>query len=173
MSVQVAARESDSEQFIIYKDRLSTLLRGIKDQLLVVSVVGPAQAGKSALISHMTGDKMITIGNGSSETTQGVLICGPYSLNSLKKRWGMQELDGDSTKVIFVDTEGFLGGDDVTRVISRLFYPYLAISDLVVLMHTTNVTSNDIAAFKSCGCPTTNFFRSKRWLPSQWRYHDC
>ena len=139
-----------STQVIVYRERFSALLGGMKDQLLVVSVISPCQQGKSTLISHLTGDKTISVGNGTCECTGGVYICGPYSMNAIKKRWGMPELDGDSTKVVLVYTEGLGHGDEVLEVVNKLVSPYLVISHLILIKHRCNLYSNDATSLRSC-----------------------
>ena len=125
-------------------DRLANRLREISGQLIVVTVVGPYQSGKSSFIQYLTGDETIQIGNGNEELTQGVWLHGPYDLNALKRRWHSPEVDGDQTKVIFFDSEGFGGrvgaSEDENRIIMcDLIAPYLAVSQVCVLLHKFNL----------------------------------
>lgn len=132
---------------VVKVDVLRQHLAPIHAPLLVVSITGPYQAGKSAFVSYLTGDNTIAIGNGLEPHTRGVWLYGPYTLNSLKSRWKVQEVPEDQTQVIFIDTEGLTCGDggDKEREIRLLMYrmlaPYLAISHISILMHNRNLES--------------------------------
>ena len=140
----VSQYSEEQRKTIVHRGCLSSHLAGVKDQLLIVSVIGPYQRGKSSFISHFTGERLVTIGNGTQEQTKGVWLYGPYSLNALKERWGVATVEGDSTKVAFVDTEGFGGeagqSNDENRILMcELIAPYLAISQVCILMHSANI----------------------------------
>lgn len=122
---------------------LADHLRAIRDQLIVVTVIGPYQSGKSSFIQYLTGDDAIQVGYGVEEQTQGVWFYGPYDLNALKSRWGTPEIADDNTKVVFFDSEGFGGSagaseDENRIIICDLIAPYLAISQVCILLHACN-----------------------------------
>ena len=141
----VASYDDSQDKVVTEDDVLAGVLRSIDDQLLIVTVIGPYQVGKSSFISHLTGDSKIEIGNGLEPVTKGVWFYGPYSLNALKQRWQVPEVHDDKTKVIFVDTEGFQG-DDVGHsyeenklLMCQMLSPYIAISQVCLLIHSANI----------------------------------
>ena len=143
----------DENGVTVYKRNVRLCLSGVSDQLLIVTVIGPYQVGKSSFISHLTGDESIQIGNRIEEQTRGVWIYGPYWLNALKQRWQVPEVMDDKTKVIFIDTEGF-GGESAGRsheenkiLMSQLISPYVAISQVCLMMHQPNLTVGSTEMF--------------------------
>ena len=140
----VSRYSEDQTDVILNRDCLRSHLQSVKKQLLLVSLIGPYQTGKSSFISQFTGENLVTIGNGSEEQTKGVWIFGPYELNALKRRWGVSEVPGDETKVAFIDTEGFGGetgkSNDENRILMcQLVAPFLAISQVCIVMHPANI----------------------------------
>ena len=145
MHVPVSQYEPRENKVVVKSDVLADALKGIEDQLLVVSVIGPYQRGKSSFISHLTGDSNIKIGNGTEPQTKGVWLYGPYSLNALKQRWQVPEVPGDLTKVVFFDTEGFQGNDvghsqeENKLIMCQMTAPYIAISQVCIMLHNANL----------------------------------
>ena len=141
----VASYDESQDKVVTKDDVFARVLRSIDDQLLIVTLVGPYQVGKSSFIAHLTGDIKIQIGSGIEPVTKGVWFYGPYSLNALKQRWQVPEVPDDKTKVIFVDTEGFQG-DDVGHsygeniiLMCQMLAPYIAISQVCMLFHSANI----------------------------------
>ena len=138
----------------VYERNAQLCLSGVSDRLLIVSIIGSFQLGKSSFISHLTGDSTIGIGHGVNVQTKGVWLYGPYSLNVLKQRWNVPEVPDDQTKVIFVDTEGFQGHDvgksleENKLLMCQLISPYIAISQVCILMQRANVTIGSVEVFR-------------------------
>ena len=126
---------------VVKEEVLRHHLVPISGPLLVVSIIGLQQAGKSAFISYFTGDTAVSVGNGTDARTKGVWLYGPYSLNSLKTRWQARVVPDDQTQVIFVDTEGlpltgFTTGSEEHRFsMMEMIGPYLFISHVSIVMH--------------------------------------
>lgn len=151
--MQVARRSDDEHRYVFDEHGRVSFLTGIKEQLLIVSVAGAFQTGRSSFISHLTGDASITVGSGSQETTAGIWMHGPYDLNVLKKRWNTPEVDGDTTKVLFIDTEGFPYGAGSTNEeggtsLAELIGPFLAISQVCIFMHPPHLSERTLEAFR-------------------------
>ena len=139
---------------VVRDDVVRNHLVGCPDQLLFIAITGPYQNGKSSFISYFTGDTAVTIGNGVESETKGVWLYGPYSLNSLKSRWQIPEVPGDETKVILIDTEGFQSSDvgvtfeENKLLMCQMIAPYLAISQVSILMHPTNIERGSLETLK-------------------------
>ena len=124
------------------------------EQIVTVVLTGPTGTGKSSLIAKLTNDRTIEIGDGINEQTFGVCTCGPYSLRELRSLWGLSNEGQHDCKVCFFDTQGFdghtIGGSDEDRLImSMLLCPYLAASNLCVLMHPGGLERNSVDSFVS------------------------
>ena len=137
---RVALYSDDDHRTVVHTDYLAERLKCIKGQVLIVSVAGPFQAGKSSFISHLVGDAAVKSGVGSQETTKGIWVHGPYDLNALKQRWNIPEIAGDTTKVLFIDTEGSGGNagsnyEENKIVMCELIGPFLAVSQVCVFMY--------------------------------------
>ena len=123
-----------------YLSKLSSVLRSADEkQILTVAITGPTGVGKSSFLAMLTGDRKIQIGDGIEETTMGVYVYGPYSFSELKQSWGLKCHVGDC-KLFFFDTQGFdghmIGSQTEDRlIIGDLIAPYLAVSNLAILMH--------------------------------------
>ena len=151
---RVSQYSEEKSSVLLNKKTLESHLGSITDQTLVVSIIGPFQTGKSSFVSHFTGERInISIGDGNEEETQGVWLYGPYQFNALKRRWGLSEVSGDSTKVLFVDTEGFGGkagrnSEENRLILCELTAPFLAISQVCLLMHKSNIQKGEQETFK-------------------------
>ena len=111
-----------------------------QDQILTVVLAGPTGVGKSSLIANLTGDREIVLGDGFEETTEGVWTYGPYTLNSLRTRWGLEQDPASDCKVFFFDTQGFeghtMGLHNENMLFSNMVLcPYLSSSNMCILMH--------------------------------------
>ena len=150
---RVSLYSRDEHRVIVDEVCLASRLKNIKEQLLIVSVAGPFQTGKSSFISYLTGDVSVESGEGSEETTTGIWVHGPYELNALKRRWNAPEVDGDTTKVLFIDTEGSdgdsgLNHDENKVVMCELTVPFLAISQVCVFLNQSNLAKAASETFK-------------------------
>ena len=153
--ISAASYYDQSTGTIIHqRDLVSRYLEQIHDQVLVVAITGPYQNGKSSFISYFTGDRSIAIGGGTEPETKGVWLFGPYSLNLLKRRWGVEESADDTAKVIFIDTEGFQANDvgncheENKLLMCQMIAPYLALSNVAVLLHPPNTELGSVDTFK-------------------------
>ena len=153
--ISAASYYDRSTQAIIHQPNLvKRHLDQIHDQVLVVAITGPYQNGKSSFIAYLTGDRSIAIGAGAEPETRGVWLFGPYSLNLLKRRWGVEESPDDTAKVIFIDTEGFQANDvgnchEANKLLMcEMISPYLALSNIAVLLHPPNTELGSVDTFK-------------------------
>ena len=123
-----------------YLSELASVLKAADGkQVLTVAITGPTGVGKSSFLAMLTGDRKIQIGDGITETTMGVNVYGPYGFNDLKQSWGLNCPVGDC-QLFFFDTQGFdghmIGSQAEDRlIIGDLIAPYLAVSNLALLMH--------------------------------------
>ena len=124
---------------------LSTILNLARGkQILALTFAGPTAVGKSSFISRLTGDRQISLGAGTQETTFGVKTYGPYSFSELKETWGLPHSPQDVAQVFFFDTQGFdghtVGSQQEDRlIINELIGPYLAVSSVSVLVHESKI----------------------------------
>ena len=147
-----SAFSSDGRSVSCYNGAVKSVLTEATGQVLIVSIIGPFQRGKSSFISLLTGDRTIKIGDGINEETKGVWMYGPYSMNMLREKWGVPKVETDETEVFFVDTEGFAGDvgaswEENKLLVCKMVTPYLAISQVTILMHRSSLLKGETEAF--------------------------
>ena len=127
-----------SRGFQINKQALD-FLKSIKDEIIIVSVVGKARTGKSYLMNLL----LDNIGKG----TQGFQVAS--SLQSCTKGiwlWGTPKnsLNGNA-KIVFLDSEGTSSTDKSTRTYdSRIFALVVLISSLFLYNTYSNIDEHGI-----------------------------
>lgn len=156
--VQTTVKHVDGDGNISFKANIEEIRDVLEsagqDKIILITIIGSYQTGKSTTIMKLTRDCEIVIGDGMDETTKGVLIYGPYQYNSLRNSFGLPLIDQDSTKVFFIDTEGICGfscGDNPEEnsiLVSQLISPYAALSHIVINLLKPNVTCREIETLK-------------------------
>lgn len=117
-------------------------------QVVIISIIGPYQVGKSSLISMLTRDAEIEEGNSADETTEGADIYGPYLFNDIRANFGLESLSKDIL-VYFFDTEGICGqrienNPTLNRLLlTEILSPYVALSHITIIMHPANIGCNE------------------------------
>lgn len=113
-------------------------------QVMIISIVGPYQTGKSSLIKLLTHDEEIKHGDGVQEQTVGSNIYGPYFYNEIRTRFGLSVVDKD-LRIYFIDTEGICGfrvasSASLNKILlTQILAPYVALSQVGIIMHKSNI----------------------------------
>ncbi|OHT05665.1 hypothetical protein TRFO_05780 [Tritrichomonas foetus] len=117
----------------------------------LIMVFGFYQAGKSTFLRTLTGNGAFYSGDNSKSTTMGILIDGPYSIDSLIKRIReptLRDLCNDSKikleddpAIFFLDSQG-IGDENYIKyhhfLMERIHSIFCTISDIVINVTTMN-----------------------------------
>ncbi|KAH0794738.1 hypothetical protein GPJ56_001285 [Histomonas meleagridis] len=124
-------------------------------RIILVTIFGSYQIGKSSTIKKLTGDCRIHTGDGNTEDTMGAYVYGPYLYNEIRQRFGIEEIEDDDTQIFFVDTEGCGGfqtgesnSEANTFLLSQLIAPYASLSSVVVSMSRCAATASEVSTMK-------------------------
>lgn len=101
--------EDVDDLVVIHEDKLKSIMEEAGEaQVVIITVVGPYQVGKSSLIGYLANDKSIATGDGAQEVTTGSIIYGPYNYNDIRVRFNLSVI-AKPVLVYFFDTEGICG----------------------------------------------------------------
>ncbi|KAH0786009.1 hypothetical protein GPJ56_010066 [Histomonas meleagridis] len=113
--------------------------------IIFVAIGGVYQIGKTSIIEMLTGDSSIK--TRPSEVMR-TFTFGPYSYNFIRKRFELEEIEGDDTEVFFIDTEGCNGFSWHKKIeIYRLIVPYVTLSGVFIAVFPAH-TSIDVSSEK-------------------------
>lgn len=120
------------------------ILESSSIQVMIVTIFGPYQVGKSSLIKLLTQDAEIVHGDGTQEQTNGATLYGPYQYNEIRSRFGLPVVQKNMV-IYFIDTEG-IGGRRVGKnptlnrlILTEILSPYVALSQVSIVMHESNI----------------------------------
>lgn len=120
------------------------ILESSSIQVMIVTIFGPYQVGKSSLIKLLTQDEEIVHGDGTQEQTNGATLYGPYQYNEIRSRFGLPVVQKNMV-IYFIDTEG-IGGKRVGKsptlnrlILTEILSPYVALSQVSIVMHESNI----------------------------------
>lgn len=146
--------EDPEERFSTDVDLFNNLMmKAGERQVVVITIAGTYQAGKSSLIEILTNDPEIIHGDGTKETTQGTHVYGPYRYNELRIRHGLSAIDND-VLIYFIDTEGIPSYNvcdnqySNNALIENAIVPYFAISQVILVMYRRNIEINSASNIK-------------------------
>ena len=135
----------DGPNFILNEEAMD-FLKSIKDEIIVISIVGKARTGKSFLMNtllDLNGKsdgvriyfKQFEVDSSINSCTKGIWIWGNY-----KKK------DGSNAKIIFIDSEGTSSVDRSTKTYdSKIFALVVLISSLFLYNTTSNIDEQGIS----------------------------
>eukprot|EP00340_Litonotus_pictus_P005854 CAMPEP_0170524004 /NCGR_PEP_ID=MMETSP0209-20121228/9453_1 /TAXON_ID=665100 ORGANISM="Litonotus pictus, Strain P1" /NCGR_SAMPLE_ID=MMETSP0209 /ASSEMBLY_ACC=CAM_ASM_000301 /LENGTH=613 /DNA_ID=CAMNT_0010812461 /DNA_START=48 /DNA_END=1886 /DNA_ORIENTATION=- len=115
------------------------MLKSIKEEIIVVSIVGKARTGKSFLLNtllELNGKaEGFEVDSTINSCTKGIWIWG-----NVKKR------DGNNAKIIFIDSEGTSSIDRSTRTYdSKIFALVVLMSSMFLYNTTSNIDEQGIS----------------------------
>lgn len=115
------------------------------DRVIIITLIGSYQTGKSSMIKRLTRFPGVKIGNGKDDETKGAVLYGPFSYNKIRSEFKFDRVSED-LNVMFVDTEGANGFfeknsyEAATHLIVNLLTPFTAMSDIIISLNKTTVT---------------------------------
>lgn len=115
------------------------------DRVVLITLIGSYQTGKSSMIKRMTRFSGVKIGNGKDDETKGAVLYGPFSYNKIRSEFKLERVPED-LNVMFVDTEGANGFfqknsfEAATNLIVNLLTPFTAMSDIIISLNKSNIT---------------------------------
>lgn len=144
--------DGDEKQIITNKEGFNRIFRESADhQVMIITIVGPYQVGKSTLIKMLTNDREISTGDGTKESTKDTIIYGPYQYNEVRNQLKLQPVDSNLL-LYFIDSEGiddfrFSEDSELNKIfLDRMLTPCVALSQISIIMHRANI---DIVAAKN------------------------
>ena len=133
--------EFNKNNFKLNKDALN-ILRSIKEQIIVVSIVGKARTGKSYLMNLL-----LNTNSNSNNLSKGFKVAS--SINSCTRGiwlWSTpRQKPNSSAKIIFIDSEGTNSVDLSTKTYdSKIFALIILLSSLFIYNTNGNIDEQSI-----------------------------
>jgi hypothetical protein len=129
----------DGPKFTLNEEAME-LIRNIKEEIIVVSIVGKARTGKSFLMNTLL--ELNGKGNTGFEVSSTINSCtkGIWLWGNIKKKVN------SNAKIIFVDSEGTSSFDRSTKTYdSKIFALVVLISSLFIYNTTSNIDEQGIS----------------------------
>ncbi|GJP43245.1 hypothetical protein CLOM_g2731 [Closterium sp. NIES-68] len=115
------------------------VIRSIKNPIAIVAVIGPYRSGKSFLLNQLltlTCDEGFGVGHARDTQTKGIWVWGdPMEM----------EVNGQTTSVLFLDTEGFESVGKSSVYDDRIFALATVLSSVLIYNLAETVKEADIA----------------------------
>ncbi|OHT16013.1 hypothetical protein TRFO_13493 [Tritrichomonas foetus] len=141
----VLVAKVENNQKIVYKESLKKKLK-TKNPIILVSILGKFQQGKSSTLKFLTRNRAHTVGTGTRSTTEGIYIDGPYKIDYLLEGFKLQksvDLGSLAPDVFFLDIEGY-DSDKTEELYQQLCVPFIGISSINMILMNVNEGRNSL-----------------------------
>ena len=133
--------EFHKKNFTLNEEALK-ILRSIKEDIIIVSIVGKARTGKSYLMNLLLNNNNNNNNNNGFEVASSINSCtrGIWLWNTPRTK-----IDSPNTKIIFIDSEGTNSVDISTKTYdSKIFALIVLISSLFIYNSNGNIDEKSI-----------------------------